>query len=174
MIIRNAKPEDAEGIANVLAQSYNIDSIEEGKDVFEKETKILNKSYVIGLYDFDNDHFADQFRMKTPDGRELQHDFGFLYDLNKDAKADYIIYNGGTMIGKAEEFYYFFYHWIDTDYDGIVDAVSNNIMIHENDSRPDPGRILWIMDRDKDGKPDHVDFIDIPSGKNTDLEKKLT
>ena len=39
MIIRNAKPEDAEGIANVLAQSYNIDSIEEGKDVFEKETK---------------------------------------------------------------------------------------------------------------------------------------
>lgn len=39
MIIRNAKLEDADGIANVLVQSYNIDDIEEGKDTFKKEAK---------------------------------------------------------------------------------------------------------------------------------------
>ena len=37
MEVRNAKPADAEGIANVLKESYNIDSIEEGKEVFLSE-----------------------------------------------------------------------------------------------------------------------------------------
>jgi ribosomal protein S18 acetylase RimI-like enzyme len=39
MIIRNAKLEDAEGIANVMKESYNIDSIDEGKKVFLSEMK---------------------------------------------------------------------------------------------------------------------------------------
>jgi ribosomal protein S18 acetylase RimI-like enzyme len=39
MIIRNAEPGDAEGIANVLVHSYNIDDVDEGKKVFIKETK---------------------------------------------------------------------------------------------------------------------------------------
>jgi len=50
MIIRNAKPEDAEGIANVLVQSYNIDDIEEGKAAFEKETK-KEYNYVVAEED---------------------------------------------------------------------------------------------------------------------------
>ncbi len=39
MIIRNAEIEDVEGAANVLKESYNIDSIEEGKKVFLGELK---------------------------------------------------------------------------------------------------------------------------------------
>ncbi len=37
MKYRKATIEDAEGVANVLMQSYNIDSIEEGKNVFFDE-----------------------------------------------------------------------------------------------------------------------------------------
>tara|TARA_Y100000310_G_scaffold154423_1_gene153996 strand:+ start:247 stop:720 length:474 start_codon:yes stop_codon:yes gene_type:complete len=37
--IRNSKPEDDKGIANVLVESYNIDTIEEGIQVFKNETK---------------------------------------------------------------------------------------------------------------------------------------
>jgi len=39
MIVRNAKTEDIEGVANVLKESYNIDTIEEGKEVFLSEIK---------------------------------------------------------------------------------------------------------------------------------------
>ena len=39
IIIRNAKIEDIEGIANVLKESYNIDSIDEAKKVFREEIK---------------------------------------------------------------------------------------------------------------------------------------
>jgi len=39
MKFRKATPEDAEGIAKVLVEGYNIDGIEEGKNVFESETK---------------------------------------------------------------------------------------------------------------------------------------
>ncbi len=36
---RKATEKDAEGIAVVLKESYNIDSVEEGKEVFKNETK---------------------------------------------------------------------------------------------------------------------------------------
>lgn len=39
MKTRKATKEDKEGIGIVLKESYNIDSIEEGKEVFENETK---------------------------------------------------------------------------------------------------------------------------------------
>ncbi|MBD3164827.1 GNAT family N-acetyltransferase [Candidatus Woesearchaeota archaeon] len=42
MDIRKATKKDAEGIALVLKESYNIDSIEEGKEVFSEE---LRKGY---------------------------------------------------------------------------------------------------------------------------------
>ena len=39
MKIRKFSEKDAEGIAIVLKESYNIDSVEEGKEVFEMELK---------------------------------------------------------------------------------------------------------------------------------------
>lgn len=39
MITRNAKEQDAEGIAEVIRQSYNIDSMEEARQVFLNEMK---------------------------------------------------------------------------------------------------------------------------------------
>jgi ribosomal protein S18 acetylase RimI-like enzyme len=39
IIIRNAKIENIKGIAKVLKESYNIDSVEEGKEVFKGELR---------------------------------------------------------------------------------------------------------------------------------------
>lgn len=44
--IRKATDKDAEGIANVLAQSYNIEHTEEGKEVFFNEQKKLHNFIV--------------------------------------------------------------------------------------------------------------------------------
>ena len=130
---------------------------------FLKDHKCIinNKDYLIAYYDFDNDEIADQFVLQTLDRQEIQNEFGFIYDLNKDGKTDYIIYNGGFMITDENPFFQYFYHWIDTNFDGIIDALAYNHVIYFNDLRPDPNKIFWIMDIDKNGKPDSVDFIDI-------------
>lgn len=125
---------------------------------------IKNRDYSIAFYDYDNDGFADQFVLQTLDKKEIKDEFGFVYDLNKDGKIDYIIYNGGLMITNDNPFFKYFYHWIDTNYDGIIDAIVYDYVIYSNDSHPNPNKIFWIMDLDKNGKPDSVDFIDVHSG----------
>lgn len=135
------------------------------KFINKNKCELTNKSYIIALYDFDNDRRPDQFVLETQDEKVLQNEFGFIYDLNNDGKTDYILYNGGSMIDNNNNFYYFFYHWVDTDYDGKIDAVANNIVIHPNDSHPDPQNVLWIMDTDKDNKPDFVDLTNIRNGE---------
>jgi len=46
MDFRKATDEDAEGIANVLVESYNIEDIGEGKKVFKEETS-KNHNYIV-------------------------------------------------------------------------------------------------------------------------------
>ena len=134
------------------------------KFIKANKCKINNKDYLIAFYDYDNDGLADQFVLQTLDKKEINDEFGFIYDLNKDGKTDYIIYNGGLMITNDNPFFYYFYHWIDTNFDGLIDALVYNYVIYSNDSNPDPNKIFWIMDIDKNGKPDSVDFIDCQKG----------
>jgi ribosomal protein S18 acetylase RimI-like enzyme len=56
MKIRISKPSDAKGVANVLVNSYNVKSIEEGIEVFKSETAkqqryivVEEKGKIIGL-----------------------------------------------------------------------------------------------------------------------------
>lgn len=131
------------------------------KLLYKKQFYLSNEPYFMVFYDFDNDEIADQFVIETLKGKELTSEFGFLYDINNDGKIDYIVFNGGFMAGKNNDFYYFFYHWIDTDFDGKIDALVYNIVVYPNDTLPDSNKIIWVMDRDKNGKPDSVDCIDI-------------
>ena len=49
MKIRNATEKDKEGIAVVLKESYNIDSVEEGAQVFEHETTKKEYHYIVAV-----------------------------------------------------------------------------------------------------------------------------
>jgi hypothetical protein len=149
-----------------LYQSMNqlsklLEKLPPKKLITSTQHRLQDKMYWFAFYDFDNDRHADQFVLQTQDKQVLQHDFGFMYDLNGDGKTDYIIYNGGSMITDEQPFYRYFYHWIDSDYNGIVDALAYEHVIYSENSRPDPNRILWIMDRDGDGAVDHVDATDL-------------
>lgn len=136
------------------------------KWIAEKSCTLNSKAYWLSFYDFDRDGQADQFVVQTQDKKALPNDFGFLYDLNGDGAADYIIYYGGSMITDQNPFYRYFYHWLDTDCDGRIDAVAYSHVVYSEDARPDPNKVFWIMDRDGDGAPDHVDYTDL-SGRTT-------
>ncbi len=141
----------------------------ESKFLTKKQCTINNESYMLVLSDYDNDAIADQFVLQTLDGKDVWKEFGFMYDLNKDGKIDYIVYNGGFELSKNNDFYYFFYHWIDADFDGKMDALAYNVFVHPGDSLPDPNTVLWIMDTDKNGEPDSIDCIDIQNRNVTSL-----
>lgn len=141
-----------------------------GKYLIYHKCAIKNQDYYIVFYDYDNDRTADQFVLQTMDRKELRDDFGFIYDLNNDGKIDYIIYNGGSMITNDDPFFHYFYHWIDTNYDGQIDALAYNYVIYDEDTRPDPSKIFWIIDLDHDGKPDRVDSVDGATGNTSEIK----
>ncbi len=142
----------------------------ERKFIAKKKCTLNGKPYLIRFYDYDGDGLADQFAFQTLEGKDLKDDFGFMYDTNKDGKTDYIIFNGGLMMGINNDFYYFFYHWIDTDFDGKIDVIASNVFIFPGDSLPDPKIILWVLDTDKDDKPDSVDCLNIQNGNKNSLK----
>jgi len=141
----------------------------QSKFINKRSVSLSQGRYEMAFYDFDKDHLPDQFRLSTEEGKAMPQDFGFIYDLNQDKRFDYIVYFGGSMITNDGDINYYFYHWLDTDYDGKIDAVANAIFIHPKETRPDPERIFWVMDLDKNGKPDHVDFTEIKSGEKIQL-----
>lgn len=143
------------------------------KFINKKQFKSPAGSYLMNLYDYDDDGVADNFVLQTSEGKELNREFGFAYDLNKDGKTDYIVFNGGFMVGKNNEFYYFFYHWIDTNYDGKIDTTACKTYINPGDSLPDSNIIIWVMDTNNDDRPDLLDCINIQNGKINPLQGSL-
>jgi len=135
------------------------------KFLFKNKYTIGNESNLIAFYDLDKDGVPDQFVLQSLEEVTYNNEFGFIYDLNNDSTMDYIIYYGGNIISKDNQLYYYFYHWIDTNYDGDIDALAYNIVIYPNNSKPDPNKILWIMDIDKNGKPDFVDYVSTQNKK---------
>lgn len=143
-------------------------------NLINKKTLTLSGSDIlIEYYDLDRDKIVDLFVFKDPKGeKNFRQDFGFPYDLNKDGRFDYILYNGGLALSNNKDFYHYLYHWIDTDFDGKLDVYANNIVSEDKNSETNPNVILWVMDRTKDGKPDLVDLIDIQKGEVAPLESE--
>jgi hypothetical protein len=86
-------------------------------------------------------------------------EFGFHYDLNRDGRYDYIVYNGGYTM----DFNYWFYHWVDANYDGKIDRIVYAEIFSPGDSTVKPGLTVWVEDIDGDGTPDNVSYVDIRS-----------
>jgi hypothetical protein len=122
-------------------------------------------------YDINKDEVPDEFVYESTDGMKTQ-EFGFMYDLNSDGKQDYIVYNGGVVTSHDGELYFYFYHMIDTNYDGLIDTYVSNVVNQPGDNLPDPHKVLWVSDIDGDKKAEVFKFIDIRNGATLDVEAK--
>ncbi|MFM2207587.1 MAG: hypothetical protein RL213_1562 [Bacteroidota bacterium] len=92
-------------------------------------------------------------------------EFGFHYDLNKDGRYDYIIYNGGYTM----DFSYWFFHWVDDNYDGKIDRIVYPEICPPGDSIVKPGLTVWVQDTDGDSLTDHVTYVDTRNRKRTPI-----
>jgi len=143
--------------------------IEEKRKIPEEVNDIF---YVLKLEDRDMDGKADQFAFSEK-GEDTQ-DYGFIFDLNRDGKIDYIVFNGGPMITKGLKIVWQNYHWIDSNYDEEIDIfVYNNNIDSNSDKSMDNGISGWVYDTDFDGLVDKAeyrgyDFV-IPIKKENDV-----
>ena len=120
----------------------------------KKEIKIDNKVFVLELSNGDGDGKADLFVL-YPD----KQDFGFMFDLNKDGKIDYIVFNQGLAMTKDIKPYWSKYHWIDSNFDGKIDIHVIPTVDLDGDKWPDEGVTAWIYDTNFDGDVDKAEYL---------------
>jgi hypothetical protein len=140
----------------------------------ETDSKPIDKggiTFNLTKYDFTKDGIPDEFAYEYSDGRRTQ-EFGIFLDMNGDEKLDYIVYNGGMISSHDGDFYFYFYHLMDTNYDGLIDTYVSSVVNQPGDEMPDPHRILWISDTDNDKKAEVFNFIDIRNGATISVEAK--
>jgi hypothetical protein len=132
------------------------------KRTIVKKTKIEEHGEVaiLELSDRDLDGQPDMFAFLSEEEGDTQ-DFGFLFDLNKDGRADYLVFNGGPMFTKELEIYWMNYHWIDSNYDGRIDIKVNNAVALDASKLPQKGLTAWLYDSDFDGYTDKAEYIGV-------------
>ncbi len=136
---------------------------------------------IFTLIDRDGDGKADQFSYSKTKQDKDSKEFGFIYDLNKDGKIDYLVFYGGSVMTKELKLHWFNYHFIDSNFDNKFDIYVNNGAIDlNNDGLIDDKNIsAWVYDRDFDGKIDSAEYLGtktplpIPVIDNTVLLKTI-
>jgi hypothetical protein len=124
-----------------------------------KKTELPDRGVFLYIEDRDGDGKANMFSYLEK-GQQSTYDFGFIFDLNKDGKIDYIVFNGGHLFVKDfKTMMWHNYHWIDSNYDGKIDCMVYNDIDLDGDTFPDKGITAWVWDTDYDGFFDKVEYI---------------
>ena len=142
--------------------------------LIRKETNSIEDFPILELVDRDGDGKADMFVYVTKSGElpkgypfRSSQEFGFIFDLNKDGKIDYVVFNQGLVLTKDMKPYWSKYHWIDSNFDGKIDINVIPTVDLDGDKRPDEGVTAWIYDTNFDGGVDKAEYL----GK--DFEKPI-
>jgi hypothetical protein len=139
--------------------------------VTSKKSKIEGTDLSLVMYDFTKDGIPDEFVYENTEGIRSR-DFGLMFDLNKDGKYDYIVFNGGFAMSHDGEFFFYFYHMIDSNYDGVIDIDISSVMVQPGDEMPDPHKILWVSDTNFDKKAEVFKIVDIRNGASIPIDVK--
>lgn len=148
------------------------------KIVRTKKTSTFRKNDVLELIDLNGDNYPEKYAYWGKGrSRDETQDFGFIYDLNNDAKIDYIVFYQGAMIGEDEAnsfmFVFTFYHWIDTNYDGIIDTwVFPDVDLNGN-GKIEVGTYAWLYDTNNDGKIDAAEYLNKDTIQTIDAENNV-
>jgi hypothetical protein len=83
---------------NIDALSRQLWKLETEKIVRTTKTSTFQENDVLELIDLNGDNYPEQYAYwgKGRSRNETQ-DFGFIYDLNNDAKIDYIVFYQGSL-----------------------------------------------------------------------------
>jgi hypothetical protein len=107
----------------------------------------------------DGDGQPEEWVMLPP-GQEDGPDFGFAFDLDRDGRIDYVVFNGGPLLDREfRSLSWMNYHWIDTNADGRVDVVVYNDVDRDRDGFLESGWTAWVYDRDLDGVLDAAEYL---------------
>lgn len=116
---------------------------------------------VLELIDRNADGKPDEFAYLPEVNSSETLEYGFMFDLNKDGKIDYIVLNGGPAFSKDAKAAWVSSHWIDSNDDGRVDIVVYNNSIDLNgDDHFDKGVCGWVYDTNCDGSVDKAEYLD--------------
>jgi hypothetical protein len=134
--------------------------------LIRKETNTFEDFPILELVDRDGDGKADLFVYVTKSGElpkgypfRSSQEFGFIFDLNKDGKIDYVVFNQGLARTKDMKPYWSKYHWIDSNFDGKIDINVIPTVDLDGDKRPDDGVTAWIYDTNFDGDVDKAEYL---------------
>lgn len=125
-----------------------------------KRTVTFKNHPILDLIDVNGDRSPDMFSYSPKSGGNSQ-DFGFIFDLNKDGKADYLVFNQGTQwILNPFRIVATFHHWIDSDNDGKIDVlVFPDVDLNGDRAMDGEGVFAWMYDINKDGKIDKGEHL---------------
>jgi hypothetical protein len=167
---------DSVSLQTYLAFDSLVNNLMRGA-LFEPQTVTSRKSKIEGVdltlikYDITMDRIPDEFVYEYKE-KIRSRDFGFMFDLNKDKKYDYVLYYGGFTMSHDGEFYLYFNHYIDVNYDGLVDSYVSSVMVQPGDEMPDPHKIVWVSDTNFDKKAEVFKIVDIRTGASIPIDAK--
>jgi hypothetical protein len=143
-----------DSIVNVLWNSKT------DKTLRKEPTGTFSALPILLLTDRNGDNKAEEFAYVAREDKKDTPEFGFFFDLNKDGKADYLVYNGGPLFKKDfTQMFWMNYHAIDSNGDGKVDIFVFNTVHLQGEEMYDEGTSGWIYDRDFDGVFDSAEYL---------------
>lgn len=114
---------------------------------------------LLQLSDRDLDGTADQFAY-MPEGGGNTQEFGLMFDLNRDGRVDYLVFNGGPLFNRDfTKRFWMNFHWIDSNHDGRTDIYVYNAIDLDGDEFLDEGLTAWLFDTDFNGTVDRAEYL---------------
>jgi hypothetical protein len=131
------------------------------KDLYFIKTKSFKGFPNLVLIDRNNDGIADEYQYKSSKANEKTQEFGYMFDLNRDGKADYILFNLGPLFSSKGGFHIEFVYYvnIDSNYDGRIDIVVFPDVDRDSDGMIDPNVYAWFYDTNYNGKVNKAEYL---------------
>ena len=140
-------------------RSHTLRTSKTVEKLYASKTTTMPEHPYLAILDSDHDGAPDQFVYQEVKGKPSV-EFGFLFDLNKDGKVDYFVFNGGPMMNKdLKRIMWMNYHVLDSNFDGRIDILVYNDIDLNGDHEADNGVTAWIYDNNFDGSIDSAEYL---------------
>jgi hypothetical protein len=143
-----------------------------GKVLATGRTRTFPGFPFLQIEDRNRDGIGDFYVYYPNQSGGLTREFGAFFDLANDGSPDWLVFNGGTLLGEGGAFniVYWSHHVIDRNNDGKFDTLVIDCVDMDGDVKIEPGRTAWFYDANFDGRFDSAQHIE--KGKATRIPVK--